>query len=287
MSGAPKVSCVIFTLNEEINLPYCLKSLKWCDDVHIVDSFSTDRTERIAVEAGVNFVRHGFTGFGDQRNWALENLNLKHEWVLILDADECTTPELVAEFSRRLPTVSPETGAFRLRRRFYLWGKWLRHSSQYPTWVVRLIRRGKTRYLNRGHAETQVVQGNVEALDNDLIDENHKDLHAWFARQNDYSSREAEYELGQSRVSFFRLLSPDPLKRREAMKAVGRRLPFRPIWFFLYSFVVRRGFMDGVAGFRFCLMKAIYQQMIVLKRYDAVARRQPEAEEASAPRKSA
>src|SRR5437016_4156444 len=132
-AAAPPVSCLIFTLNEEVNLPHCLGSLGWCDDVVIVDSFSTDRTEALAQVHGVRFVQHKFTGFGDQRNWSLEHIPLKHPWALILDADERVPAELVAELAHRLPAAPSDVAAFRLRRRFHLWGQWLRRSSLYPT----------------------------------------------------------------------------------------------------------------------------------------------------------
>ena len=249
-------------------MPFCLQSLSWCDDVHVVDSFSHDQTDVIAKQYGAKFIQNRFTGFGDQRNWALEKLKLKYDWVLILDADERTSPELAAEMGERVEKCGLEVGAFRFRRRFHLWGKWLRFSSQYPTWVVRLVRKDRTRYINRGHAEMQVVEGRTEGLEQDLIDENHKDLHAWFARQNDYSTREAKYELGSAKARVRALLTRDPLKRRETLKAIARRLPARPVWFFLYAYFFRLGFLDGIRGLRFCLMKAVYQEMIVLKRFE-------------------
>src|SRR5262249_31057996 len=161
---------------EEVNLPYCLESLKWCDDIVIVDSFSTDQTAAIAQATGARFVQHKFTGFGDQRNWSLTQIPLKHSWALILDADERVPRELAEELAERAKAPADEIAAFRVRRRFHLWGKWLRHSSLYPTWLVRLVRVGRVRYVNRGHAETQVVDGRVESLEHDLIDENHKGL---------------------------------------------------------------------------------------------------------------
>lgn len=271
MSTGPniKVSCAIFTLNEGINLPKCLKSLApICDDVVVIDSFSSDQTEAICRQAGVRFVQHTFTGFGDQRNWALENIDFRNEWIFILDADEAFTPELIAELQQRLPQVSPEVAAFRVKRKLYMWGRWLRYSSLYPTWVIRLIRRGKVRYVNRGHAETQVVQGRIEALEADLRDENLKGIHAWFERQNEYSSKEAIHESSQTPFAWWRVFSPSPLERREALKTISRGLPFRAFIFFFYSYVLRRGFLDGRAGFYFSLMKAIYTEMIELKKLE-------------------
>jgi len=266
MLSPPPVSCLVYTLNEEVNLAHCLDSLGWCDDVVVIDSFSTDRTESIALAGGARFVQHEFTGFGDQRNWSLAEVALKHPWALILDADERVPAGLVADMAARLESAPPDVAAFRLRRRFHLWGKWLRYSSLYPTWVIRLVRVGRVRYVNRGHAETQVVDGRIDSLKEDLIDENRKGLEDWWARQNRYSTQEAVYELSQNGARLWHLFSADPLRRRESFKAVARNLPARPLWYFLYAFFLRLGFLDGLDGFRFCTMKAAYQLMVVCKK---------------------
>lgn len=160
MTDHVPVTAVVFTLNEEANLPYCLESLADFSEVIVVDSFSGDRTADIARNAGAIFVQHEFTGFGDQRNWAIENINSKNNWWLILDADERVPPEMASEISG-LITQNPEEGAFQMRRRFYLFGEWLRWSSLYPTWVVRLIHKERVRYENRGHSETQTIDGEI------------------------------------------------------------------------------------------------------------------------------
>jgi glycosyltransferase involved in cell wall biosynthesis len=186
------VSAMIFTLDEEIHLPSCLAALAWTDDVIVVDSFSKDATERICREAGARFFQHAFEGFGKQRVWALDHTQPKYDWILILDADERVTPELAAEMARVVPAAPEAIGAYRLKRRFHMWGRWLRYSSLYPTWVVRLVRKGRVQYVNRGHAETQQVNGEIASLEHDLIDENLKGVDEWFERQNRYSTREAE-----------------------------------------------------------------------------------------------
>jgi len=264
------VSVLVFTLNEELNLPACLHSLRWCDDVIVVDSFSTDNTLDICRRRQIRFVQNAFTGFGDQRNFALQNIDLKHEWVLILDADERVPEELARELSTLAATNDSSIAAYRLKRRFYLWGKWLRHSSLYPTWVVRFVRRGRVRYINRGHAETQKVDGQLGEVQAFLIDENLKSLDAWFARQQEYASKEAEYELQCENQSEgrFSIFSTDPMKRRVALKRIAAALPMRAISYFLYCYLFRMGFRDGRDGFVFCRMKAIYQNMIVVKKHD-------------------
>ncbi|HDH16519.1 MAG TPA: glycosyltransferase family 2 protein [Gammaproteobacteria bacterium] len=266
-----KVSVLIYTLNEEIHLPLCLESLKWCDDVIIVDSFSTDKTEAIAKENGARFFQHAFEGFGSQRNWSLENIEIKNDWVLILDADEKVPDELADELCRIASEDPSGIGAWRMRRRFYMWGRWLRYSSLYPTWVVRFVHKDRVRYINRGHAETQEVKGEVRDLENDLIDENLKGMDEWFERQNRYSSKDAEYELQQQcdRLRIGEVFTGDPLKRRATLKRIAWRLPFRPFLYFVYSYIIRLGFLDGKDGLVFCLMKVVYQQMIVIKKYDA------------------
>ena len=264
------VSVMIFTLNEEIHLPVCLDYLKWCDDVIIVDSFSTDKTEEIATENGARFFQNVFEGFGSQRNWALENIDIKNDWVLILDADEKVPAELSDELCRIASEDQVGIGAFRVRRRFYMWGRWLRYSSLYPTWVVRFIHKDRVKYINRGHAETQEVQGEIRDLENDLIDENLKGIDDWFDRHNRYSTKDAEYEIQQQSCSLRigEFFSADPLKRRATLKRIAWRMPFRPLIYFIYSYIWRFGFIDGKDGLVFCLMKAAYQRMVVTKKYD-------------------
>ena len=266
------VSVMIFTLNEEIHLPGCLSNLTWCDDVIVVDSFSKDRTESLALAHGARFYQHEFEGFGSQRNWALEHIEIKHNWLLILDADERVPSKLVEELEEIARNNPSNIGAYRIRRRFYMWGRWLKYSSLYPTWVVRFIHKDRVRYVNRGHAETQKVSGRIGSLPNDLIDENVKGIDEWFDRQNRYSRKDAEYELlmNDSAVRGWNIFSRDPLVRRAFLKRITRHLPARPLIYFLYSFFWRLGFLDGRDGLVFCLMKAMYQQMVEIKKYDAL-----------------
>jgi glycosyltransferase involved in cell wall biosynthesis len=263
------VSVMIFTLNEEVHLPVCLASLKWCDDIVVVDSFSTDQSEQICRDAGVRFVQHGFEGFGSQRNWTLDNVELKHKWLLVLDADERVPDELAAELLEIADRDPADYGAYRVRRRFYMWGRWLRYSNLYPTWVVRFIHKDKVRYINRGHAETQTVNGLTGDLANDLIDENLKGIDEWFARHSRYSAKEAEYELSMERepIPVRALWGADPLMRRALLKRISWKMPLRPAIYFLYSYVLRRGFMDGYDGLVFCTMKSAYQAMILARKH--------------------
>jgi glycosyltransferase involved in cell wall biosynthesis len=259
---------MVLTLDEERNLPSCLASLARFDEVLVVDSFSSDRTVEIARAHGARVVQHRFTGFGAQRTWALEHAAPRHEWVLILDADERVPPELADEIARVVEAARPEVGAFRLRRRFHHEGRWLPRSSLYPSWVVRLVRRGRVRFVDRGHAETQEVDGEIAALVGDLLDEDRKGIEAWLLRHARYAVREAEHELALARAHARppRLASSDPLARREALKAVARTMPLRGLAYFGYAYVLRGGFLEGRAGLELCVRRAVYQEMVGIAR---------------------
>jgi glycosyltransferase involved in cell wall biosynthesis len=256
---------LVFTLDEEINLPYCLESLQWCDDIIVVDSGSRDATVSIAEAAGARVFYRAFDGFGSQRNWAIKNTHPKHDWLFILDADERFCTGLAKEANALAANADSSIGAARVRRRFHLWGKWLRHSSMYPTWVVRMAHKDRIEYVNRGHGETQNVRGKTIALENDLIDENHRGLDHWYARQQRYALNDAAYELDNASVglSTGELVAADPLVRKMALKRISWRLPFRPSIYFIYSYLLSGGFLDGIAGYRFCIMRSRYQAMIV------------------------
>ncbi len=265
------VTVMIFTLNEEIHLPRCLESVRWCDDVIVVDSFSGDRTKEICEAQGIGLHEHAFEGFGPQRNWALDTIKTKHSWILILDADEWVPETLVRELERIARRDPGEFGAYRIRRRFHMWGRWLKRSALYPTWVVRFVRKGRVRYADRGHAETQTVDGKVGSLQSDLMDENLKGIDEWFERQGRYARKEAERELKEEQSAepiLSGIISSDPLRRRAGLKRLGNKLPCRGLFYFVYAYVLRGGFLEGRDGFTFCVMKAMYQQMIAVKKYD-------------------
>ena len=151
-----------------------------------------------------------------------------------------------------------------------MWGRWLRYSSLYPNWVVRLVHKRRVRYVNRGHSETQIVNGEILDLRKHLIDENLKGIDEWFARQNHYSRQEADYELAEQGKGgrFTELFAADPLLRRASLKRMAGWVPGRGLAYFLYSYFWRRGFLEGRDGLVFCLMRSMYQSMVAIKKYD-------------------
>ena len=161
------ISVLVLTFNEELNIGGCLESVRWCDDVLVLDSFSTDRTLEIAQEHDVRVVRRRFDNYAAQRNFGLQQ-KYKHPWVLMLDADERVPGDLHLEMIESVQRVEPTVDLFRMRRRDHLFGRWIRGSSGYPTWFGRLARVGRVRverpFNEEYHADGEVgdLQGHLE-----------------------------------------------------------------------------------------------------------------------------
>ncbi len=265
------ISVVILTLNEEINLQGCLDSVKVSDDIVIFDSFSEDKTVEIASLAGARVVKRKFDNYAAQRNAALHDVAYTHDWLLMLDADERVTPELLDEIDRVVQNPKQGVTLFRVRRKDYFFGKWLRRSSGYPTWFGRLFRSGQVT-VAREINEEYLTDGEVGFLKEHLIHfPFNRGMCYWFERHNRYSSMEAKTlraEVGRA-FSFGAFvtgfLSGDPAVRRKTLKNFVYRLPLRPLVIFVYLYFIRLGFLDGRPGFRFCILRSIYEYMINIK----------------------
>lgn len=261
------ISVLILTLNEEVNLQDCLDSCAWSDDVVVFDSFSTDRTTEIAARNPVRLVQRRFDNYASQRNAALTEVPFKHPWVLMVDADERTPADLVAEMQEAIQHADENLVLFRMRRKDLFFGRWLRRSSGYPTWFGRLIRLGRVS-IEREINEEYVPHGEVAYLKAHLLHHPfNRGIAYWYERHNRYSSLEAveKMKARAAHLSLDQLLSADPVSRQRTLKRLAYRLPMRPVVTFLYLYVIRLGFLDGYAGLCFCRMRASYELMIDLK----------------------
>jgi glycosyltransferase involved in cell wall biosynthesis len=264
-----RVSVLVPTLNEEVNLPDCLQSLAWADEVFVVDSFSQDRTLEIAHAHGAQVVQHVFESYSRQKNWALDNLPLRNDWVLIVDADERVTPELRCEIEQVVG--SPECDGYYLNRRFIFLGTWIRHAGWYPSWNLRLFRRGRGRYDDREVHEHVVLDGRVGYLRSDLLHLDRRGLEAYIARHNRYSSLEASARLKAERGAPDRARLPvsllaSPVQRKRYLRErVWPHVPAKAVALFVYMYVLRRGFLDGRAGLALCVFHAFQEFMVGLK----------------------
>jgi glycosyltransferase involved in cell wall biosynthesis len=238
--------------------------------VVVVDSFSRDRTEEIAREHCARFFQRRFDDLAQQRNWGLNHTAPRHPWVLLLDADERVSPALRHELETRLPGVGDELAAFRLRRRFHVGGRWLRRSSLYPTWLVRVVRPERVRFFKQGHGEGAEVDGATAALHGHLVDENLKGFEAWVERHGRYALAEARAELERLDEPLHpaELWADDPEQRRLALKRLAARLPGRALGYFAYSYLWRGGLLEGREGLALCARRSLYQQMIASAKHD-------------------
>jgi len=271
MMGPSNIEVIIPTYNEELNLPAALKSIiGWADVIHIVDSESTDRTREIAREVGANVVIRPWLGYAKQKNWALTYLPVRSSWVFILDADESITPELRDELiliaGRPTQTV-PEAGYY-VNRLTYFLSRPIRHCGYYPSYNLRFFKRGTAHYEEREVHEHMIVEGPTGRLRHLMNHEDRRGLEHVIAKHNRYSTLEAR-ELTRERMTN-RNEDVKPLERgiatrRWLKRHVLPRLPLSGLWRFLYMYIFRLGFLDGVAGLRFCLLLSTYDLLISLK----------------------
>jgi len=262
------VSALILTLNEEVNIARCLESLRWCDDVVVLDSGSSDRTVTIAEAFGARVVHRPFDDWSTHQNWAGRNIPFKHRWVYYSDADEIVPEDLASELIGAAADVKSPNVAYRLRYKNIFQGRWIAHCGIYPVWVLRFFRPERVRW-ERSVNPIAVVDGSEGRLKSHF--EHHsfsKGLEAWIDKHNRYSSLEAR-EAVAARIegwpSLARLFSANPTVRRQILKHVGFLLPFRPTLRFAYMYLLRRGFMDGAPGFTYCRLLRMYEAMIDFK----------------------
>lgn len=280
---AATVSVLILTRNEQETLPDCLASVAWCDDIHVLDSFSTDRTVQIAESLGATVTQRVFDNYAAHRNFGLA-LPFRHPWVLSLDADERVSPALAAEIQQVVPAAPPAISAFRIPRRDYFLKTWLRR-AQLSRWYIRLVRKDRAHYT-RAVNEVLEVEGEIGDLQHPLL---HfpfaKGITQWVEKHNTYSTMEAQLidrNSGLLQPSIQSALrDPDFHTRRLHQKAIFYKLPARPLIKWTYMMFVRGAILDGPAGIAYSTLQSFYEYLIVLKTRElraATKHREPDSE---------
>lgn len=273
------VSFLIPVRNEAHNLPRALASVAWADEIFVVDSGSTDGTPEIAQRAGATVVQFHFNGvWPKKKNWALDHLPFRHEWVFILDADEVLPPETAYELADLVAHDGRGCAGYWINRRFMFMGTWLKH-AYYPNWNLRFFRHREGRY-------ERIVQGPTESGDNEVHEHivvrgrtgrlraemDHyafPTIGVFVEKHNRYSNWEARLQLegGARRADALRLQSWRVRVARR-LKAWSHRLPFRPTLRFLYVYLVQGGFLDGRAGYYFARLHGIYEFLSLAKAHE-------------------
>jgi len=276
------VSIVVHARNEATNIPFTLASvIGWADEVFVVDSDSVDGTGDVAQKLGATVIsRHcERRGLVTQRNWALDTLPFRNEWVFVLDADEYMEDALKAEVARLVLTNDPEKDGYWLRFRLIFMGKWIRRSSMYPSWSLRLFRHKVVRYEVRSvNSHPRVAPGREGFLEGHVVNYDRKGFAFYLQRLDEFSTLEAiayeEVLSGNiSRTQVPGKLFGTRAERRRWLKNLFIRLPMRPLVVFTYLYVVRGGLLEGRAGFDYCFMKSIQEWMVNVKRREVELRR--------------
>jgi glycosyltransferase involved in cell wall biosynthesis len=266
---APLVSVIVLTKDEEKNLPHLLESLEGLDhELFVVDSGSTDRTVELARAVGATVVFHPFETQARSLNWAIENLPLRAPWTMRLDADERLTNALVEELKSTLLDTADNVTAYWVKCRVHFWGRWIKHGDMYPLWLLRVWRTSAGRYEDRMMDEHFLVScGDSGKLKNDIIDENRKGFGYWITKHNSYSDREVHdiLDYWKSGTTYNKIAQGKARRRRFAKEVIYWRLPLfiRPFLYFLFRYVVKLGFLDGIPGFIFHFNQGLWYRLAI------------------------
>src|SRR5262245_14755769 len=267
------LAVIILTCNEEANLAQALESIAgWAAEIFILDSVSTDRTLEIARQYGCHIAQNKFENYAKQRNYALDHLPIRSEWVFFLDADEWVPAALKQEISTLIAT-SPMENGFYIKWRLIWMGRWIRR-GYYPSWILRLFRYGKGRCEDRAINEHLIVNGPTGRLHNDFIHEDRKGVTEWIVKHNGYAAREAQELLNTRPAQGYqeidaRLFGSQAQRKRWLRRKVWNRLPplIRPFFYFFYRYVLAGGFLDGKEAFAYHFLQALWFPMLIDIKY--------------------
>jgi glycosyltransferase involved in cell wall biosynthesis len=286
MSTTPEkipVSVLIPAKNEEQNLPACLESVARADEVFVVDSQSSDRSCELSEKYGAKVVQFCFNGrWPKKKNWSLDNLPFRNEWVLIVDCDERITSELWDEIA--VAIKDPAYNGYYLNRKVFFLGKWIRFGGKYPDWNLRLFKHKIGRYENlktedipnTGDNEVHehvVLEGKAGYLKNDMLHIDFRDIYHWLERHNRYSNWESRvyynllHDLGDNGTIGANLFG-DSVQRKRFLKKIWVRLPFKPMLRFILAYFIRLGFLDGQPGYTYARLLSQYEYQIGVKLYE-------------------
>ncbi len=264
-----KPSVIVLAYNSRDTIAETLaQAQQISDDLHVVDSFSTDDTVALSEQYGAQVVQHAFASYGAQRNWAIDNLPLRYPWQLHLDADERLTPELIASI-KALPD-NPEPSGFLIARLVQFLGRVLRHGGMSPTWHMRLFRNGAGRCEERKYDQHfYLPEGSAGRLDGYMIDEVLMSLSEWTARHNRWADAEVQEQTAAIEGARAQRIRPrlwgGPIERKRYLRGLYNNAPLfvRPYALFVYRYFFRLGLLDGREGFIFWTLQTFWFRFLI------------------------
>lgn len=257
------ITVIILTYNEELHIERCIKSAyQITNKIIVIDSFSSDDTIKIAKELGVVVYQNPFVNNAQQFQWAIDNCHFETEWIMKMDSDEIIMPNLASEINKKLINTPVNVGGYQVKCRVHFMGKWIKRGF-YPMILNRIFR------LSYGYMEQkwmdehiQLRQGKWLLLENDIVDENLNNLSWWTNKHNNYSTREAIVRLNNK----YNFLSADFSKYSDKLsKMIYTKFPlfFRAFMYFIYRYIIRFGFLDGIQGFIWHVLQGFWYQILV------------------------
>jgi glycosyltransferase involved in cell wall biosynthesis len=262
-------SVLLLTHNEEDNIKRCLNALSVCDDIIVIDDLSTDNTVTISQSfPNVQIYTRKFDNFANQRNYALDKIEFKYTWILHLDADEVVTEDFINECIQL--AEKDEKSAYWVPSKLIFFDKWIKHASSYPVYQMRFMKLGEIRFVQVGHGqrESESKRG-IGYMKNAYLHYNFsKGLEEWKEKHNKYSLAEAIEEVFEKPCSFWGLFSPDKIIKRRTLKYLSHKICGRPSIRFLYLYILKKGFLDGMSGYKYCKLMSSFEKMIVLKKQE-------------------
>lgn|SRR5690606_15204110 len=267
------LTVLILTHNESLHIERCIDSFAGLTDkFFIVDSFSTDNTRERAEAKGAKVVTNPWVSYAFQFNYAIENNPYQTKWVMRMDADEYITPELKEELQTLLSGDIPsEVTGFYVKRRVFFMNQWIRRGGYYPIWLLRIWRNGK------GHCEElwmdehiKLHEGTTRKLEHDIVDHNLNNLSWWTQKHNNYATREI-IDLLNIKYNFENKPTVTPSlfgtqeQRTRYLKIKYASLPLftRPFLYFVYRYIFKLGFLDGVKGLIWHFLQGLWYRFLV------------------------
>lgn len=261
------ISAIILTFNEEKNIDACLRSVSGLvDQIFVVDSFSTDKTLEIVRKYTDKIYTHEFGNYSTQRNWAFENLPIGNKWILNMDADHRLTPELAEELKELFSKpIDENISGFLASRRAMFMGRWIRHGGHYPVYHAFLFRKGRGKCETRHYDQHFAVEGRQDKLRGDVVDIITESINTFTARHIKWAANEAVEQLtgGDSEIepNFFGY----PIERRRALREFYNGFPLfvRPFLYYVYRYIIRLGFLDGIQGLIFHFLQGFWYRFLI------------------------
>lgn len=267
------IAAIILTKDEEMHIERCIRSLQGvCEEIWVIDSFSTDKTLEIAEGMGAKVVKHPFENQAQQFNWAIRNCDIQAEWIWRVDADEYVSEELGRKVMEAVATCADDVNGVYVNKAIVFQGRKLKHGGWYPAPQIKVIRKGFGESENKVMDEHLIItSGRTIYVDGDQTDENLHDLTWWSDKHNKYASREAvnmllmQYELDADAEGVAAKFWGNDAERKRWLKLRYAKMPLflRPFAYFFIRYVVKLGFLDGKEGFVWYVLQGFWYRFLV------------------------